>query len=39
MRETRRIGDQSITWKRVINQEGDIEDKETRHNVAENEKI
>jgi hypothetical protein len=38
MTETRRIGDRSITWKRVIGKEGSIKDKETRHNIGENEK-
>jgi hypothetical protein len=38
MTETRRIGDQGITWKREINKEGCIEDKEVTHNISENEK-
>jgi hypothetical protein len=38
MAETRRIGDQGITWKREINKEGCIEDKEVIHNIGENEK-
>jgi hypothetical protein len=38
MTETRRIGDRSITWKRVIGKEGSIKDKEARYNIEENEK-
>jgi hypothetical protein len=37
--ETRRIGDQAITWKRIINKEGRIEDKETLHNIKEKDKF
>jgi hypothetical protein len=39
MAETRRIGDRAITWKRVINKEGSIEDKETIHNIKEKDKF
>jgi hypothetical protein len=38
MTEARRIGDRSITWKRVIGKEGSIKDKERRRNIEENEK-
>jgi hypothetical protein len=39
MAETRRIGDRAITWKRVVNKEGSIEDKETMHNIKEKDKF
>jgi hypothetical protein len=31
--ETRKIGDRSVTWKRDIDKDGQVQDTETRHNI------
>jgi hypothetical protein len=38
IKEIRGIGPQSITWERAISKEGHVKDKETRHNIEEEEK-